>query len=92
MTAPKRTFVQPLDTSVLIDIWLDGFTSGCTTSFIALTEATEEAADTWADHVCKALANDPAAMETVRKEVRERVLGIPGAPSTLRVHTSDGAL
>jgi len=83
MSEPK-VHLQKLDASVLVEIWLDGFTSGCTTAFIALTEnADEEKADAWADLVAKALMDDPACMENVRNEVKERLLGIEGSPHTM---------
>lgn len=87
MSDEPKVHVQKLDASVLVDIWLDGFTSGCTTAFIALTEnADEEKADAWADEVAKALANDPACMETIRNEIKERLLGIEGSPHTITAY------
>lgn len=84
MSEEQKVHLQKLDASVLVDIWLDGFTSGCTTSFIAFTKpADEEAADMWADEVCKALVGDPACMETIRNEIKERLLGIEGSPHTM---------
>lgn len=87
MSDEPKVHLQKLDTSVLLDIWLDGFTSGCTTAFIALKKPdSEETADAWADEVAKALANDPACMETIRNEIKERLLGIEGSPHTITAY------
>lgn len=81
--------LQRLDASVLIDIWLDGFASGVS-SLAKNAGATNAEADSLADELSKATANDPAALEMVRAEVRERIQGIEGTPKSLTLFDKDG--
>ena len=86
--------VQEFDRSTLLDIWLDGFTSGLTTAAKNLTGCSGEMADEFADEIARGIMNDPAAMEMVRREVRERVTGMfdPNADTReLGIDTAGGA-
>ena len=86
--------VQEFDRSTLLDIWLDGFTSGLTTAAKNLTGCSGEMAAEFADEIARGIMNDPAAMEMVRREVRERVTGMfdPNADTReLGIDTAGGA-
>ena len=86
--------VQEFDRSTLLDIWLDGFTSGLTTAAKNLTGCSGEMAAEFADEIARGIMNDPAAMEMVRREVRERVTGMfdPNADTReLWIDTAGGA-
>ena len=86
--------VQEFDRSTLLDIWLDVFTSGLTTAAKNLTGCSGEMAAEFADEIARGIMNDPAAMEMVRREVRERVTGMfdPNADTReLGIDTAGGA-
>lgn len=82
---PERLVkVQEFDRSTLLDIWLDGFTSGLTTAAQNLTGCGGDMADKFADDVVRGLGEDPAAMELIRREVFERVTGMFDANADTR--------
>ncbi|KAB7752903.1 hypothetical protein [Mycolicibacterium mucogenicum] len=85
--AGADVFMQPFDASTLIDIYLDGYTTGVASLALTVT-GDESEADKAADHYAQALMADPAAMEVVRHEVMERLKGIMGHPHTLRVQAA----
>ena len=68
--------VQEFDRSTLIDIYLDGFTSGLTTAAAHAGHMSGDEADAYADRIALAIKADPAQMEMVRREVLERVTGM----------------
>ncbi|MCC9181167.1 MULTISPECIES: hypothetical protein [Mycolicibacterium] len=72
----KHLVVEEFDRSILLDIWLDGFTSGLTTAAKDIAKCSDEMADKFADDIALAVKNDPASMEMVRREVLERVTGL----------------
>lgn len=76
--------MQPFDASVLIDIWLDGYTTASCTLAVR-SGMSEEDADKFADEMVQQLMNDPAGMELVRSEVSERIRGIEGSPRTMKL-------
>ncbi|WP_166905965.1 hypothetical protein [Mycobacterium sp. DL440] len=88
--SPKKAVVQRLDSSVLIMIWLDGFNSGVASTSKFLLGYSDEAADRLADKLCGHLTGDPAAMEQVRAEVRERLQGVDTGAKNLTVHDANG--
>lgn len=87
MSKPPVKIVQAqnLDASALIDIYLDGVCTGAA-SMALQVGLPEDRADAIADEVVRVLTSDPAAMECVRKEVIERIQGIPGSPYTFTAH------
>lgn len=86
-SAPK-VIVERFDSSVLIDIWMDGFTSGVTSLALFVNGGDEADADVAGDNFAKRLRDDPAAMETVRQGVMERLRGIESRPHTLTMPAS----
>mgnify|MGYP000128359992 CR=1 FL=1 len=82
----SKVFMQKLDTSVLIDIFMDGVTTGIGSFAMTMTDGDEQAADKIADAFVAAMFGDPAVMETVRRNVAERLQGIEGSPHSLRIH------
>ncbi|WP_157680190.1 hypothetical protein [Mycobacterium dioxanotrophicus] len=76
--------MQEFDRSTLLDIWLDGFTSGLTTAAQNLSGCGGDMADKFADDVVIGIKKDPAAMETIRREVFERVTGMFDANEATR--------
>ena len=88
--SPKRTVVKRLDPSVLIAIWLDGFNSGVASTSKFLLGYSDKAADQLADKLSGHLTGDPAAMEQVRNEIRERLQGIDTGAKNLTVHDANG--
>lgn len=67
--------IERIDPERLSQIWLDGFTSGAASLAKGLG-CTDETADKLADEIATALMGDPACMETVRREVFERLMGL----------------
>ncbi|AUX81988.1 hypothetical protein SEA_FRANKIE_62 [Mycobacterium phage Frankie] len=86
----KKTVVQRLNPNVLINIWLDGFASGAASVSILLLGYSDEAADKLANQMADALKGDPAAVEQVRAEVRERLQGIDTGAKNLTVYDANG--
>lgn len=82
--APK-VIVERFDSSVLIDIWLAGFISGVSSLALTINGGDVADADTAGDNFATRMRNDPAALETVRREVLELVRGIEGHPRTLHM-------
>ncbi|MEC4838142.1 hypothetical protein R2360_00120 [Mycobacteroides chelonae] len=90
MTTPgddstPSVIIERFDSSVLIDIWLAGFISGVSSLALTLNGGKVADADIAGDKFAKRMRDDPAAMETVRREVLELVRGIEGRPQTLRI-------
>lgn len=83
------THFQPFDKSVLIAIYLDGFGTGVGSAALSLGRMSEQDADKASDKMVAAVQNDPAVMETIRREVFERITGVESGPYTLTVHGSD---
>lgn len=92
---PKQLMkVQEFDRSSILDVWLDGFVSGLSTAAKNFTECSAEQADEFAHMVALSITNDPAAMETVRREVFERLTGMIDAnPATkeMKLNISKGS-
>lgn len=61
--------------SMLIDIWMDGFVSGSASTVSTLAPDHEDAADAFAVSMAEKLRGDPLAIETVRREITERMTG-----------------
>ncbi|WP_070917001.1 hypothetical protein [Mycobacteroides chelonae] len=89
MTDKPKVIVQPLDSSVLIDIYLDGFITGAATCSLSYSQGDDAEADQVSETLVRAVKADPAAMEEVRREVRERLLGIQGETRNLNVLIPD---
>lgn len=68
--------VEEFDRSVLIDIYMDGFMSGMASAAQTITKCSGEDADQFSDRAALSMRNDPAVMETIRREVLERVMGM----------------
>lgn len=88
MTDSPKLIVQPLDSSILIDIYLDGFMTGAATCALNYSQDDAEA-DRVSETLVRAVKTDPAAMEEIRREVRERLLGIEGETRNLDVFHPD---
>lgn len=80
---------------LLLDIRLDGITTGYATAMLTIAVAAgmsqdeaERYADDEADRALLAIKRDPLAMEEQRREVRERLAGVDSGPRTVR--TIDG--
>ena len=80
---------------LLLDIRLDGITTGYATAMLTIAAASgmsqdeaERYADDEADRALLAIKRDPLAMEEQRREVRERLAGVDSGPRTVR--TIDG--
>ncbi|GAA2440782.1 hypothetical protein [Mycolicibacterium llatzerense] len=86
--ANADVYMQPFDSSILVDIYLDGYTTGVASLALSVTGDTAKA-DEAADHYAKAIMSDPIAMEVVRQEVMERLKGIAGHPRTLHVQAAN---
>jgi len=89
MTDKTKVIVQPLDSSVLIDIYLDGFMTGAASCALNYSQGDDAEADRVSNALVRAIKADPAAMEEVRREVRERLLGIEGETRNLNVFNPD---
>lgn len=76
MSGQRLVKVQEFDRSTLLDIWLDGFVSGLSSAAQTITNCSGEEAYQFADHAALSMRNDPAVMETIRREVLERVMGM----------------
>ena len=76
MSDKRLVKVQEFDRSTLLDIWMDGFVSGLASAARTLTNCSGEEADQFADRSALSMRNDPAVMETIRREVLERVMGM----------------
>lgn len=88
----SKILAQPLDASVLVDIWLDGYLSGATSTALHVNGGDVDDADKWGDKAAATLVGDPAAMEVVRNQVRERLLSIDGSPYTFTLcHRQSGS-
>ncbi|SIG30574.1 Uncharacterised protein [Mycobacteroides abscessus subsp. abscessus] len=88
MTDSPKVIVQQLDSSILIDIYLDGFMTGAATCALNYSQDDAEA-DRVSETLVRAVKTDPAAMEEIRREVRERLLGIEGETRNLDVFHPD---
>ena len=71
--------VQEFDRSTLIDIYMDAFVSGLASAAQTITGCTGAEADAFADRSADAMRDDPAVMETIRRQVLERVMGMVDA-------------
>lgn len=89
MTEAPKVIVQQLDSSVLIDIYLDGFVTGAATCALHYNRGDNHEAGSVSDLLARAVKSDPAAMEEVRREVRERLLGIQSETRNLDVFHPD---
>lgn len=91
---PKQLVkIQEFDRSSILDVWLDGLVSGLSTAAKNFTKCSDEQANEFADMVALSITNDPAAMETVRREVFERLTGMIDAnPATkeMKLNVSRG--
>ncbi|SHU54684.1 hypothetical protein [Mycobacteroides abscessus] len=67
-------------------IWLDGFISGGATIVTNCTNASPEEADSIPRRLGNSMAADPAAMETIRDSIRERLNGIEDKETSLLVN------
>lgn len=74
-TSDKRVIVEEFDRSILIDIYLDGVCTGIASAAMQLTKD-PKFSDDLADDMVRSLKSDPLAMEMIRTEVKERMLGI----------------
>ena len=91
MSKQRLVKLQEFDRSTLLDIWLDGFVSGLSTAAQGLTNCSGEEADQFADEIAKSMRDDPAAMEMIRREVFERVMGMVDAnPATKELKVTFG--
>jgi hypothetical protein len=61
--------------SKLVDIWLDGFTSGAS-SMAATLGRDGDRADALAQWLVAGIRSDPLAVEQVRREIFERMAGV----------------
>lgn len=86
-SAPK-VIVERFDSSILIDIWMDGLISGVSSLALHVNGGDEADADVAGDILAKRMRDDPAAMETVRRNVLERLQGIESRPHTLTMPAS----
>ncbi|MCZ9635083.1 hypothetical protein [Rhodococcus sp. BH5] len=80
-----KAIVEPLDSSVLISIWIDGYLSGATSAALHVNGGDEAGADSYGDEMTNRMLADPAAMEIIRQQVRERLLSIEGNAQTFEV-------
>lgn len=86
MNEPTNTHEDPIvkhvDSEVLLDIWLDGFSSGMATLILNASEGHDDAPpemvqDAMVQRIVGEIMSDPAAMETARQKIFARVLGAP---------------
>lgn len=89
MSEKRLVKVQEFDRSTLLDIWMDGFVSGMASAAQTITNCDGEEADQFANRSALAMRNDPAVMETVRREVLERAMGmVDDNPATKELKVS----
>jgi len=62
--------------NMLIDVYLDGFTTGAASALATYTKADDATADRLCEYLTTGLRDDPLAIETVRREIGERLAGI----------------
>lgn len=62
--------VERVSLDFLLHVWRVGFKSGCSSSLLTLQNAPGEACEAFADMFVSQFWDDPAAMETIRQQLR----------------------
>lgn len=86
--SPQVVHVQNLDASVLVDIFLDGFSTGIASAAKTFGGSDDTEADALADRFVAEMQRDPLVMEGVRISIRERLQGIDSGPKNLDATTA----
>jgi hypothetical protein len=68
--------------NLLIDLYLNGFTTGASSALATYTKADDATADRCVDHLTQGLRDDPLAIELVRQQIAETFAGIDTGEKT----------
>jgi len=68
--------------NMMINVYMDGFTTGASSALASYTQAEDAMADTLVDLLTDGIREDPLAVETIRREIAERFAGIDTGPKS----------
>lgn len=81
----------------MIDIFLNGFVSGAASGVATILQSfapslpnIDEMADTVSDSLVAAIRTDPLAIEELRREIAEELLGTDSGPKSFTLPLPDG--
>lgn len=80
-------YVQGNDAmNLMIDIWLSGFASGASSTLATLLgDQPEEVRDKFCHSLAKGISDDPLALEALRIEITELIVGADTGPKEFTV-------
>lgn len=74
----------PITDDVLVSIWLDGYATGTASAALRMVaDATFEDAGSFSNEMVQQAIDDPAVIETIRDQIRQRLTGIHTGPTIL---------